>query len=307
MVHGAGAPVDHPVMAVQAAYQRGETDEFVRPLVHYRNGTPVATMRDGDGVLFFNYRSDRMRQIVAALALEDFAEFDRGHRPRLACTTMTQYDQTLPVPQAFPPFSLARILAEVLAEHGRTQFRTAETEKYPHVTYFFNGGYEPPYPAEERCLIPSQRVATYDLAPEMSAPGITDALCRCLETGAHDFILCNYANADMVGHTGVLPAVIRAVETVDQCLQRVMASAERAGCSVLITADHGNCEMMIDPVTGGIHTAHTTNPVPFIAAAGYAGTLRGGGSLRDVAPTVLRLLGLESPPEMTGRALLETS
>jgi 2,3-bisphosphoglycerate-independent phosphoglycerate mutase len=307
MVHGAGAPVEHPVMAVQAAYQRGETDEFVRPLVHYRNGAPVATMRDGDGVLFFNYRSDRMRQIVAALALEDFAEFDRGHRPRLACTTMTQYDQTLPVPQAFPPFSLARILAEVLAEQGRTQFRTAETEKYPHVTYFFNGGYEPPYPAEERCLIPSQRVATYDLAPEMSAPGITDALCRCLETGAHDFILCNYANADMVGHTGVLPAVIRAVETVDQCLQRVMASAERAGCSVLITADHGNCEMMIDPVTGGIHTAHTTNPVPFVVAAGYAGTLRGGGSLRDVAPTVLRLLGLESPPEMTGRALLETS
>jgi len=305
IVHGLGAPVDHPVMAVQAAYQRGETDEFVRPLVHCRNGVPVATMHDGDGVLFFNYRSDRMRQIVGALALDDFADFDRGHRPRLACTTMTQYDQTFPVPQAFPPFSLARILAEVLAEHGRAQFRTSETEKYPHVTYFFNGGYEPPYPGEERCLIPSQRVATYDLAPEMSALGITDALCHCIEKDGHDFILCNYANADMVGHTGVLPAVIRAVETVDQCLQRVLASAEQAGCSVLITADHGNCEMMIDPMTGGVHTAHTTNPVPFVAAGRNAGILRSGGSLCDVAPTVLRLLGLESPPEMTGRALLE--
>lgn len=307
MVHGIGTPVDHPVMAVQAAYQRGETDEFIRPLVHHRNGVPVAVMHDGDAVLCFNYRSDRMRQIVAALALADFAAFDVGRRPRLDCTTMTQYDQTFPVPQAFPPFSLARILAEVLAEHGRTQFRTAETEKYPHVTYFFNGGYEPPYPGEERCLIPSQRVATYDLAPEMSAPGITDALCQGIEAGTHDFILCNYANADMVGHTGVLPAVIRAVETVDLCLQRVLASAERAGCRVLITADHGNCEMMIDPITGGVHTAHTTNPVPLVAVGAGAGPLRGGGSLRDVAPTVLRLLGLELPPEMTGCTLVESA
>ena len=306
MVHGIGKPVEHPVLAVQGAYQRGETDEFIHPLVHHRSGLPVATMRDGDGVLFFNYRSDRMRQIVAALAIEEFAEFDLGNRPRLVATTMTQYDQTFPVPQAFPPFSLARILAEVLAEQGRSQLRTAETEKYPHVTYFFNGGYEPPYPGEERCLIPSQKVATYDQAPEMSARGITEALCRCIETGGHDFILCNYANADMVGHTGILPAVIRAVETVDGCLARVLESAERAGCSVLVTADHGNCEMMIDPITGGVHTAHTTNPVPFVAVGTRAETLRGGGSLRDVAPTVLRLLGLESPPEMTGRALTET-
>ncbi|TMC59381.1 MAG: 2,3-bisphosphoglycerate-independent phosphoglycerate mutase, partial [Chloroflexi bacterium] len=173
MVHGAGTPVEHPVLAVQAAYQRGETDESIRPLVHYRDGAPVATMRDGDGALFFNYRSDRMRQIVSALAVEGFDEFDLGARPKLSCVTMTQYDQTFPLPSAFPPFSLARILAEELADHERTQFRTAETEKYPHVTYFFNGGYEPPYPGEERCLIPSQRVATYDLAPEMSAVGIT--------------------------------------------------------------------------------------------------------------------------------------
>jgi 2,3-bisphosphoglycerate-independent phosphoglycerate mutase len=303
MVHGVGTPVEHPVQAVQAAYQRGETDEFIKPLVHFRHGRPVATMHDGDGVLFFNYRSDRMRQIVAALAIDGFAEFDLGSRPRLACVTMTQYDQTFPIPPAFPPFTLARILAEVLAGCGRTQFRTAETEKYPHVTYFFNGGHEPPFAGEERCLIPSQRVATYDLAPEMSAAGITDALCRTVESGEHDFLLCNYANADMVGHTGVLPAVIRAVETVDRCLARVLTSAEKAGSSVLITADHGNCEMMIDPVTGGVHTAHTTNQVPFVAVRSEARSLRAGGSLRDVAPTVLHLLGIEPPAEMTGRDL----
>jgi len=303
MVHGVGTPVDHPVLAVQAAYQRGETDEFIRPLVHHRDGRPVATMHEGDGVLFFNYRSDRMRQIVSALAIEGFSEFDAGERPALAAVTMTQYDQTFPIPQAFPPFSLARILAETLSLAGRTQFRTAETEKYPHVTYFFNGGHEPPYPGEERCLIPSQRVATYDLAPEMSAAGITDALCRTIQSGNHDFLLCNFANADMVGHTGVLPAVIRAVETIDDCLGRVLASADAAGCRVLVTADHGNCEMMIDPVTGGVHTAHTTNPVPLVAVGTGAASLRAGGSLRDVAPTVLRLLGMEPPAEMTGRDL----
>jgi 2,3-bisphosphoglycerate-independent phosphoglycerate mutase len=303
MVHGIGTPVEHPVMAVQAAYQRGETDEFIRPLVHHRGGQPVATIRQGDGVLFFNYRSDRMRQIVSAIALEGFEEFDVGDRPAVRCVTMTQYDQTFPIPQAFPPFSLARILAEVLSEHDRIQLRTAETEKYPHVTYFFNGGHEPPYPGEERCLIPSQRVATYDLAPEMSAAGITDALCRAVEARAHDFVLCNYANADMVGHTGVLPAVIKAVETVDACLARVLATAERTDTRVLVTADHGNCEMMIDPVTGGVHTAHTTNPVPFVAVGTGAASLRAGGSLRDVAPTVLRLLGLTPPPEMTGQDL----
>src|SRR5918992_102520 len=281
MVYGLGTPVEHPVLAIQAAYQRGETDEFIQPRVHVRNGVPVATMRDGDGVFFFNYRSDRMRQIVAALAIEGFEGFPVRDRPRLSCVTMTQYDQRFEIPQAFPPFSLARILAQVLAEYGRTQLRTAETEKYPHVTYFFNGGYEPPYPGEERCLIPSQRVATYDLAPEMSAVGITDALCQAIERRTHDFMLCNYANADMVGHTGVLPAVIRAVETVDQCLGRVLRSAEKVGSSVLITADHGNCEMMIDPATGGVHTAHTMNPVPLVAVRSKAVSLRPGGSLRD--------------------------
>ena len=305
IVRGLGNPVEHPVMAVLAAYHRGETDEFIHPLVHVRNGVPVGTMRDGDGVFFFNYRSDRMRQIVAALTVPGFEGFDVGNRPEVACVTMTQYDQTFAIPQAFPPFSLARILAEVLADKGRTQLRTAETEKYPHVTYFFNGGYEPPYAGEERCLIPSQRVATYDLAPEMSAAGVTEALCRAIEARTHDFLLCNYANADMVGHTGVLPAVIRAVETVDDCLGRVLRSADKVGASVLITADHGNCEMMIDPATGGVHTAHTMNPVPFVAVHSNAPSLRAGGALGDVAPTVLSLMGLEPPPEMTGRDLRE--
>lgn len=303
IVHGVGHAITHPVLAVQAAYQRGETDEFIKPLIHHRDGAPVARVREGDGVIFFNYRSDRMRQIVSALCLEGFEGFDVRDRPPLRCVTMTQYDQTFPLPAAFPPFTLARILAELLAEAGMRQFRTAETEKYPHVTYFFNGGYEPPYRGEDRCLIPSPRVATYDLAPEMSAIPVTDALCRTLEAKTHEFLLCNYANADMVGHTGVLPAVVKAVETVDRCLERVIRSAEKVDASVLITADHGNAETMIDPATGGVHTAHTRNPVPLVAVRGRCAGLRSGGALRDVAPTVLGLLGLEQPAEMTGRDL----
>jgi 2,3-bisphosphoglycerate-independent phosphoglycerate mutase len=303
IVHGVGAAITHPVLAVQAAYQRGETDEFVKPLIHYRDGRPVADVREGDGIIFFNYRSDRMRQIVAALAVDGFDGFDVSDRPQVEAVTMTQYDQTFPIPPAFPPFTLARILAETLAEQGMTQFRTAETEKYPHVTYFFNGGFEPPYPGEERCLIPSPKVATYDLAPEMSAAGVTEALCRTIETRRHEFVLCNYANADMVGHTGVLGAVIKAVETVDRCLGRVLASAEKAGADVIITADHGNCETMIDPATGGVHTAHTTNPVPLVTVGAESTPLREGGALCDVAPTVLGLLGVAQPAEMTGRDL----
>lgn len=306
MVRGAGRPETDPVAAVRAAYDRGETDEFVKPLVLHAGGAPVATIRDGDGVFCFNYRSDRMRQICRALAVEGFDGFDPGARPALAgLVTMTQYDQTFPFPQAFPPFSMARIVAEVLADAGRSQLRTAETEKYPHVTYFFNGGVETPFRGEERILVPSQQVATYDLAPAMSAEGITDVLCGAIAKPEHDFILCNYANADMVGHTGVAPAVIEAVETVDRCLGRVLAAAEATGATVLVTADHGNCELMVDPETGGPHTAHTTNPVPLAAVRAGAGPLRSGGALCDVGPTVLRLLGMEPPPEMTGRDLRE--
>ncbi len=303
MVRSIGAVTEDPVAAVRAALARGETDEFVKPIVVHRHSAPAAPIRDGDGIFCFNYRSDRMRQIVRALQTDGFDGFDVGDRPRVSMVTMTQYDRTFPVPQAFPPFTMAKIVAEVLADHGRTQLRTAETEKYPHVTYFFNGGYEPPYKGEERSLVPSQKVATYDLAPEMSAAGITEVLTRAIAKKAHDFMLCNFANADMVGHTGVLPAVITAVETVDQCLGRIMTAAEGAGAAVLITADHGNCELMIDPVTGGAHTAHTTNPVPFLAIGAGATRLRTGGALCDVGPTVLRLLGIDPPAELTGRDL----
>lgn len=303
MVRGIGTPSEDPAGAVQAALAKGETDEFVKPIVIVKEGKPVAPIRDGDGIFCFNYRSDRMRQIVRALQTEGFDGFDVSDRPRTSMVTMTQYDRTFPVPQAFPPFTMARIVAEVLADHGRTQLRTAETEKYPHVTYFFNGGYEPPYKGEERSLVASQKVATYDLAPEMSAVGITDVLTQAISRKAHDFMLCNFANADMVGHTGVLPAVITAVETVDQCLGRILTTAESAGATVLVTADHGNCELMIDPETGGAHTAHTTNPVPFVAVRAGADHLRAGGALCDVGPTVLRLLGIDPPSEMTGRDL----
>jgi 2,3-bisphosphoglycerate-independent phosphoglycerate mutase len=305
MVNGVGFPAVDPVQAILEAYARGETDEFIRPIVLQENLRPVATIRDGDGVFCFNYRSDRMRQIVSALMIDGFSGFAVSDRPRISMVTMTQYDQTYPIPEAFPPFSMARIVAEVLASNGRSQLRTAETEKYPHVTYFFNGGNEVPYRGEERSLVASQKVATYDLAPAMSAAGVTEVLCQGIEARSHDFILCNYANADMVGHTGVIPAIISAVETVDTCLERVMRSVEKAQASLLITADHGNCELMIDPETGGPHTAHTTNPVPLVAINTGAASLRTGGALCDVGPTVLNLLGIEPPPEMTGRDLRE--
>lgn len=303
LVHGAGTPATDPVQAVRDAYGRGETDEFVTPIVLTKDGAPVATLRDGDAIICINYRSDRMRQILAALAIEGFSGFPVVGRPALSIVTMTRYDETFPFPPAFAPFSLARILAEHLSALDRTQFRTAETEKYPHVTYFFSGGKEQPYPGEERLLVPSPRVATYDLAPEMSAAGVADVLCGALAKRHHDFLLCNFANADMVGHTGVPGAVIAAVETVDRCLGRIVAAAEASGTRLLVTADHGNCEVMIDPETGGPHTSHTTNPVPFVAVNTGVKSLRNRGALGDVAPTILNLMGLPTPPEMTGRAL----
>jgi 2,3-bisphosphoglycerate-independent phosphoglycerate mutase len=304
MVKGIGAPAPDPLTAIKQAYEAGEADEFVKPRV--MAGTP--RIRDGDGVFCFNFRADRMRQIVRALAIDGFDGFEVRDRPAVRLVTMTQYDETFPLPVAFGPMVLSRIVAQIVAERGKTMFRTAETEKYAHVTYFFNGGFETPYEGEERLLVPSQKVATYDLMPEMSAAGVTDVLCRAIEAKEHDFILCNYANGDMVGHSGVLPAAVKAVETVDACLTRALASAERAGATVLVTADHGNCELMIDPVTGGPHTAHTTSPVPFLVVGdGVRGPLRAGGSLRDVGPTILHLLGIEPPPEMTGRDLREVT
>ncbi len=304
VVRGVGVPADDPVAAVREAYARGETDEFLTPVVLHAGGTPVSQLRDGDAVFCFNFRSDRMRQLVRALMDPEFAFFDVGGRPRLTLATMTQYDETFPYPIAFPPFSLGCGVSEVVAQAGMRQFHTAETEKYPHVTFFFNGGVEHPFPGEERALVPSPRVATYDLKPEMSAVEVTDGLCRAIESETYEFILCNYANGDMVGHTGVLEAAIRAVECVDRCITRVLASAERAGARVILTADHGNCEMMIDPVTGGPHTSHTTNPVPFtIVDPNGERALRPGGALCDVGPTVLAMLGLPQPTEMSGREL----
>ena len=304
MVRGIGTPAMTAGDGVQMAYARGESDEFVKPIIVTHNGAPVATVRDGDAIFFFNYRSDRMRQIVSALCISGFSGFDVSDRPAVLAATMTQYDQTYTIPQAFPPFSMARILAEELGATGRSQFRTAETEKYPHVTYFFSGGNETPYQGEVRELVASQQVATYDLAPEMSAAGIADVLCRALVRDEHDFYLANFANADMVGHTGVVPAVIRAVETVDACLSQVLAQAERTGARVLVTADHGNAEMMIDPATGGPHTAHTTNPVPIVGIGNGVQAFRSGGALCDVAPTIIELLAMDQPAEMTGRTLL---
>jgi 2,3-bisphosphoglycerate-independent phosphoglycerate mutase len=303
-VDGVGPSTHDPIEAIRAAYDRGETDEFIPPMVVKEGDKPVAPMRDGDVVICFNYRSDRMRQIVRALTLPDFDGFDVSKRPKLFVVTMTQYDQTFELPVAFAPQSMAKIVAEVVSARGMRMFRTAETEKYAHVTYFFNGGHEPPFPGEERLLVPSQKVATYDLMPEMSAPGITDVLCGAIERNEHDFILCNYANGDMVGHSGSLPATIKAVETVDRCMARVVSAAGSAGARLLVTADHGNCEMMIDPETGGPHTAHTTSPVPLVVVDPDGDrAMRNGGALCDVGPTILSMLGIEQPVEMTGTDL----
>jgi 2,3-bisphosphoglycerate-independent phosphoglycerate mutase len=300
-VDGVGPEGTDPLEVIRAAYDRNETDEFITPTVIVQNGQAIAPMRDGDSVICFIFRADRMRQIVASLTAPNFSGFDVSKRPTLHVATMTAYDRTFDLPVAFPPQSMANIVGEVVSNAGMAMFRTAETEKYAHVTYFFNGGIETPFPHEDRLLVPSQKVATYDLMPEMSAPGVTDTLCNAIEKREHEFILCNYANGDMVGHTGSMPATITAVETVDACLTRVLKSASAAGATLMITADHGNCEMMIDPETGGPHTAHTTNPVPFIVVDPEGNRpLRGGGALCDVGPTLLSMLGLEQPREMTG-------
>ena len=304
IVQGQGATETDPLEAIRKSYSAEKTDEFMLPVVIVENGKPVAPMHDGDAVICFNYRSDRMRQIVRSLIDSSFDGFDTSDGPKVTVTTLTNYDKTFDVPVAFEPTSMVRILAEVLSSHGLDMLKTAETEKYPHVTYFFNGGVEEPFRCEHRVLVSSPKVATYDLMPEMSAAGVTDALVKGITSGEHDFILCNYANADMVGHSGSIPATIKAVETVDQSLARVLKAAETSGMRLIVTADHGNAEMLIDPETGGPHTAHTTNPVPFVVVDWEQQTsLRSGGALCDVAPTILSMLGIEQPPEMTGENL----
>ncbi|WP_147654187.1 2,3-bisphosphoglycerate-independent phosphoglycerate mutase [Vulcaniibacterium gelatinicum] len=286
--------------ALAAAYERGETDEFVAPTVL----TGATPMHDGDAVVFMNFRADRARQLTAAFVAPDFAGF-QARRPRLArFVCLTEYDAKLPAAVAFPPDDLRHTLGELLAGHGLTQLRIAETEKYAHVTFFFSGGREEPYPGEQRILIPSPKVATYDLQPEMSCPEVTAKLVEAIESGAFDVIVCNIANPDMVGHTGNFEAAVKAAEAVDAAIGAVEAAVRRAGGALLITADHGNLEMMRDPVTGQPHTAHTVGPVPFVYVGPRPATLRAGGALRDVAPTILDLLGLPKPEEMTGRSLL---
>ena len=304
IVNGSGLAAPDALEAIRKSYSAGITDEFILPLAITENGAPVAPIRDGDAVICFNYRSDRMRQIVRTLVDPTFDGFAIASRPNVKVVTLTMYDESFQLPVAFEPFSMARIMAQVLSEQGRTILKTAETEKYPHVTYFFNGGFEAPYPGEERVMIASPKVATYDLMPEMSAPALTDSLCSAIEKNSHDFVLCNFANADMVGHSGSIPATVKAVETVDACLARILKSAEKSGMRLLITADHGNAEQMIDPATGGPHTAHTTSPVPFVVVDGNREhSLRIGGALCDVAPTILSMLGVEQPAEMTGENL----
>jgi 2,3-bisphosphoglycerate-independent phosphoglycerate mutase len=310
LTRGEGERIIDPVAAVKEAYERGLSDEFIEPMIVTRareEGAPVATISDGDSIIFFNFRADRARQITAALTQADFADFDVTNRPAVQYVCFSEYDRTFALPVAFPKTQPYNILADVFASVGVRNYRMAETEKYAHVTYFFNGGTEREYPHERRLLIPSPKVATYDLAPEMSAFKLTDKILRAIEENETDVFIINYANPDMVGHTGNLQKTIEAVQYVDTCLGWIMRAMRTARGRILITADHGNCEQMIDPTTGQPHTAHTTNLVPFhlIDEAARGLHLREGGALEDVAPTMLGLLNLEKPAEMSGRDLRE--
>jgi 2,3-bisphosphoglycerate-independent phosphoglycerate mutase len=291
--------------AVRGSYQAGVTDEFVEPVVVADGaGAPPGLVRDGDSVVFYNFRADRARQITHAFIDDSFPAFERVAHPRVHFVCMNRYDDTIDGPVVFAPEARTNILVDTAADRGQTTLRLAETEKYAHVTYFFNGGEEHEFPGETRRLIPSPKVATYDLQPEMSAYAVRDALVEAIRTGGYDYIVCNFANPDMVGHTGVLAAAIRACEVVDECVGTAVAALDLDHQVAIIIADHGNAELMVDPVTGGPHTAHTTNPVPCILVdPDYRGALIDGGSLRDIAPTILNYLGIELPSAMTGRDL----
>jgi 2,3-bisphosphoglycerate-independent phosphoglycerate mutase len=308
MVCGEGNPQPDATTAMKASYAAGVTDEFVEPAVIVENGEPIGRVLDGDGFIFFNFRSDRAREITRALALDDCPGFSRQSPPRLASyVCMTEYDATFGLPIAFPPEELRNILSQVLSSAGLTQLRIAETEKYAHVTFFFNGGVEEPYPGEERCLIPSPKeVATYDQKPEMSAYLVTDELLQRIDSCNYDVIVINFANCDMVGHTGILAAAIKAVEAVDACVGKLVAKVREKGGKVLITADHGNADQMWDNQSNGPHTAHTCNPVWLILVddSRKDSALRNNGRLADIAPTMLKLLGIPKPTEMTGESLL---
>ncbi len=293
---------DYAVDGLIAAYERGESDEFVKATTI---GTPVR-VEDGDAVVFMNFRADRARELTRCFVEPGFSEFQRARAPQLAGFVMlTQYAASIQAPAAFAPEALTNVLGEYLAKHGKTQLRIAETEKYAHVTFFFSGGREEPFEGEERILIPSPKVATYDLQPEMSAPEVTDRIVEAILGQRYDVIVVNYANGDMVGHTGVFEAAVKAVETLDGCMGRLVEALDKVGGEALITADHGNVEQMEDAMTGQAHTAHTCEPVPFIYVGKRPASIREGGVLADVAPTMLTLLGMPVPPEMTGRSIVE--
>lgn len=296
MVMGEGLEAPDGVTAVKQSYEKGETDEFIAPTVVDKDGM----IREGDTIIFFNFRPDRAREISRSLTDIDFDGFQRPVFHHVCYTCMTQYDSTLGLPIAYPPQSLDHILAEVISESGLRQLHIAETEKYAHVTFFLNGGKEAPYPNEERVLVPSPKVATYDMQPEMSASGVTTELLKHLD---NDVIIVNYANPDMVGHTGIMDAAVSAVETVDACMGKVVDAVLKAGGVAMITADHGNAEQMVNPETGEPFTAHTTDKVPFILI-GHDAKLREGGVLADIAPTMLQLLNIPQPSEMTGKSLV---
>ena len=311
LVHGAGPTATDPIQAVVDSYHQGVTDEFIKPVTIVENGRPVGTIQPEDAVIFFNFRADRARQMTRALTRSGGADPDleavipSSEVPRkLHYVCMTRYDKTFTLPLVIPPESMDNLLGAVLASRGLRNLRVAESEKYAHVTYFFNGGVETPFPGEDRILVPSPKVATYDLKPEMSAAGIAEKIGKAIDDNAFDLIVVNFANADMVGHSGKIAPTVKAVEAVDAGLGEIYAHLRRRGGAMIITADHGNAEQMIDPATGGPQTAHTTNPVPFIVVGDFGGQqpqLRQDGSLRDIAPTVLSLMNLPEPPEMTGR------
>jgi 2,3-bisphosphoglycerate-independent phosphoglycerate mutase len=289
------------VEGLRAAYARGETDEFVKATAI---GNP-ARMNDGDSVVYMNFRADRARQLTRALTDPTFREFSRAHAPKLGCfVTLTSYGEDFAhVLAAFPPQSVAGGFGEYISAKGMKQLRIAETEKYAHVTYFFNGGVEPPYRGEDRIMVPSPKVATYDLKPEMSAREVTDKLVAAIRSREYSAIVCNYANSDMVGHTGNLAAATRAIETLDECIGRAVTAMQEIGGEVLITADHGNAETMLDTKTQQPHTAHTLNLVPLLYV-GRKAKIAKGGALQDVAPTLLAMMGLPPPPQMTGKSLI---
>jgi 2,3-bisphosphoglycerate-independent phosphoglycerate mutase len=306
-VYGEGEKASSPTEAVRESYADNVTDEFVVPkVILNQQGKPKGLVRPGDVVIFYNFRADRAREITRAFVDRDFDGFTRKEYPDVYFICMTQYDATISAPVAFPPQTLNNTLGEVLADNGRKQLRIAETEKYAHVTFFFNGGVEVPNPGEERILIPSPKVATYDLKPEMSAPEVTERVISEINKDLYDVIILNFANPDMVGHTGVLDAAIKAVQVVDGCLKRVVDAVLKKNGTALVTADHGNAEMMLENSSEEPHTAHTTNPVPLILVGErFKGMrLRDGGSLEDIAPTMLDILGIPKPLKMTGNSLI---